>query len=119
MRRLVITSLFVLAATAPALAERRCGWLANPTPANWWLTDREGEWVLSLQGGPGVPGFDTIPDMSTRGWVVTNGSSYGYGCACIELEVDKIAKKVIRMGKATPMPLSACRKDPALPKRGG
>ncbi|WP_442808865.1 DUF4087 domain-containing protein [Trinickia soli] len=22
--------------------ENRCGWLQNPTPANWWLDDKDG-----------------------------------------------------------------------------
>ena len=31
-----------VAADAPA---KRCGWIANPTPGNWWITDRAGETV--------------------------------------------------------------------------
>src|SRR5262245_20967552 len=31
--------------------ERRCGWVDNPTPSNWWLVDRDGEWEIGLQGG--------------------------------------------------------------------
>jgi Protein of unknown function (DUF4087) len=31
--------------------ETRCGWLSNPTPANVWLYDRTGEWIIGLQGG--------------------------------------------------------------------
>ena len=31
---------------SPAGAERRCGWLSNPTPANYWLSDRDGEWTI-------------------------------------------------------------------------
>ena len=58
----------------PAGAERRCGWLANPTPANYWLNDRDGEWTLSAQGGYRAPGMDEMPDMTTNGWVETNGS---------------------------------------------
>ncbi len=112
--RIAAFALLVSFATTPAFAERRCGWLANPTPGNWWLTDRDATWTLSLQGRGGVPGFDEIPDMSTRGWIVTNGSSYGYGCACIDMDVDRARKTVIRMRKATPMPLSACRSDPTL-----
>jgi hypothetical protein len=103
-----------LIAATPASAENRCGWLSNPTPGNWWLADRDGEWVLSVQGRDGVPGFDNLPDMSVKGWVATNGRSYGYGCACIDMDVDKAAKRVIRMRTARPMPLSACRNDPAL-----
>jgi hypothetical protein len=40
-------SIFALPANA---AETRCGWLQNPTPANWWLTDRDGTWTISAQG---------------------------------------------------------------------
>jgi Protein of unknown function (DUF4087) len=119
MFRAALATAFALAlnsslASTAAQAEKRCGWLTNPTPANWWLNDRDGEWVLSTQGSESVPGFDAIPDMSVKGWVVTNGSSYGYGCACIDMDVDKARKSVIRIRKATPMPLAACRKDPAL-----
>src|SRR5678816_1524495 len=32
-------------------AEMRCGWFSNPTPANASLFDREGEWIISVQGG--------------------------------------------------------------------
>jgi hypothetical protein len=120
--RLLAAILLLAMSAVHALAERRCGWLANPTPGNWWLTDRDATWELSLQGRGGVPGFDDMPDMSARGWVVTNGSSYGHGCACIDMDVDRARKSVIRMRKATPMPLSACRNDPALrqarPDRG-
>src|SRR6266536_2441789 len=30
--------------------ETRCGWFSNPTPANAWLWDREGEWIIGVQG---------------------------------------------------------------------
>jgi hypothetical protein len=49
-----------------AAAERRCGWLENPTPANLWLLDREAEWLLSAQGGYEAQGIDNLRDMTTR-----------------------------------------------------
>lgn len=98
-------------------AERRCGWLHNPTPANWWLRDRDGEWVLSLQGAPPVPGMEGIPDMTTRGWVAVNGH-YGYGCACLTLETEPARRRVIRVLAAEPLPLARCRADRALPSPG-
>ena len=97
-------------------AERRCGWLHNPTPANWWLTDREGDWVLSSQGGPPVPGMDSIPDMTTREWVRTNGH-HGHGCACLTIEVEHAPRRVLRVLAATPLPLALCQADRALPRR--
>ncbi|MFN3498292.1 MAG: DUF4087 domain-containing protein, partial [Pannonibacter indicus] len=36
----------LLAAPASAAPENRCGWIVNPTPGNWWLTDRDGDWIL-------------------------------------------------------------------------
>lgn len=98
-----------------AAAERRCGWLENPTPANWSLVDRDAEWVLSVQGGAQAQGMDNLPDMSGPGWVVTNGSSYGYGCACLTILVDRRERRVTRLLSAHPLPLSRCQADRALP----
>lgn len=100
---------------AHAAPERRCGWLWNPTPANWWLQDRDGRWVLSVQGGPPVRGMESVPDMTTRGWVATNGA-YGYGCACFTLETDRAARRVLRVLAAEPLPLARCEADRALPR---
>jgi hypothetical protein len=101
-------------ATAAESAVRRCGWLSNPTPANWWLTDSQGEWILSTQGGDQAPGMDDLPDMSTAGWVETNGH-YGYGCACMTITADADGK-VTRIADAKPKPLKQCQADRKLPK---
>jgi hypothetical protein len=103
--------------TAPAgpLTARRCGWLHNPTPGNWWLTDRGGEWVLATQGGEQAPGLDDMPDMTTAGWAEVNGH-YGYGCACATIVGDPATRKVERASRFEPKPLRVCQKDPALPK---
>ena len=106
----------LLALTRPGQsAERRCGWVENPTPANWWLRDREAEWTLSTMGGDQAPGQDAMPDMSTRGWVKTNGG-YGYGCGCMVVEVDRTAHRITRLISAIPVPLARCRADHTLPK---
>ena len=102
------------AAASPAKGVRRCGWLANPTPANWWLTDAEGQWILATQGADQAPGMDEMPDMSTAGWVETNGH-YGYGCACLTITADAEGK-VTRISDAQPKPLRQCRADRKLPK---
>jgi len=34
-----------IAAPKADITQKRCGYLDNPTPANWWLTDRDGEWL--------------------------------------------------------------------------
>ena len=118
--------LFLLAALAASAAslpisvhaavpERRCGWLQNPTPANYWLLDRDGEWTLSAQGGYQVEGMDNMPDMTTRGWVRVNGN-YGYGCACMSVTTDRASRRVTRIFSATPVPLRQCRADRRLPR---
>ena len=45
MRQAGLALILILAGLATAsAAENRCGWLVNPTPGNWWLTDRDGTW---------------------------------------------------------------------------
>ena len=104
------------AATSAPATERRCGWLYNPTPANWWLVDRDGEWLLGAQGGYQAPGMDSLPDMTTRGWVETNGH-YGHGCACMTVATDRRTRRVTRVVSGNPVPLRQCRADPRLPPR--
>ena len=77
-----------------AAPEKRCGWLENPSPANWWLNDKDGTWTLLTMGNEPVPGLDKMPDMSTKGWVVTNAGGHGYGCACLDLEIDPRTREV-------------------------
>ncbi|HEU4404836.1 MAG TPA: DUF4087 domain-containing protein [Polyangiaceae bacterium] len=97
--------------------ETRCGWFENPTPANAWLTDRDGEWLISMQGGYHADG-DWPPAFKRRQWVHTNGGSYGYGCACMHVSVDRAKKRVRKIASARPLELSACRADPALKEPG-
>lgn len=103
-----------LAAASPAKGQRRCGWLSNPTPANWWLTDSQGQWILGTQGADQAPGMDEMPDMSIAGWVETNGH-YGYGCACMTITADGDGR-VTRIANAQPRPLKQCQADRKLPK---
>lgn len=116
MRWAIASAVLSLVAAGPALAERRCGWLDNPTPANWWFTDRDGEWTIGAQGGYQAPGMDEMPDMTTRGWVRTNGY-YGYGCACMEVETNRREMRITRIISARPVPLRQCRADRSLPRR--
>ncbi|WP_157791954.1 DUF4087 domain-containing protein [Pseudorhodobacter sp. MZDSW-24AT] len=110
----------------PALAAdvKRCGWYANPTPGNHWLTDRDATWTLSTQGGAEVPGWMDLPAEAFAyepgsSWVETNGS-YGYGCACITGRFGPAtAGEVLRVAQMQPLPLSRCETDPNLPKAEG
>ena len=102
-------------APAPAPFETRCGWFSNPTPANIWLYDREGEWTIGVQGGYQVENDWDWPEFKPGQWVETNGS-HGYGCACMQMRVDKETRHVLEIKSSRARPLSACKKDRALNK---
>ncbi len=115
--RLVVLRTTLIVALLPSLAgaaERRCGWLENPTPANFSLKDRQGEWVMGEQGGHQAIGMDEIPNLTTGGWVATNGS-YGHGCACITGTFDARTRQVVQIYRAEGVPLARCKADRALP----
>jgi hypothetical protein len=114
-------ALVLLVAVAIAMAPQssvktRCGWFDNPTPANVSLIDRDGEWLISVMGGYQAPGFDNLPDMSTRGWVQTNSGGHGYGCACMAVTTDARRHRITRVISGHPVALRQCRADPHLPK---
>jgi hypothetical protein len=95
--------------------QHRCGWLENPTPANWWLKDADGTWILSTQGTAQPIGIELIPDISKRDFVATNGP-YGYTCACVDAEFnadDNRATQIVSVRQET---LAKCQKDKKLPK---
>ena len=93
--------------------ETRCGWFSNPTPGNAWLYDRDGEWTIGVQMGYQAEG--DWPEFSPKQWVETN-VHYGYGCACLKVQVDRSAKTIIKIESARARPLSVCRRDKALRK---
>jgi hypothetical protein len=95
--------------------ETRCGWFSNPTPANISLYDRDGEWTIGAQGGYQVEGDWGWPSFKDGQWVETNGH-YGYGCACMQLRVDRQTHDVLEIKSSRARPLAACRRDPSLKK---
>jgi len=119
MNRRMVT-LAALVALAPSIcvaAETRCGWIANPTPANWWLNDRVGEWTISVQGGYEAKGVD-LPDFSAHDWVVTNAGDHGYGCACLTGDFDHKSMQVRRIDRVVQRTLRQCKADKALRRPG-
>ena len=111
---LAIISFISIIALPVKATETRCGWLHNPTPANWYLRDRDGTWVISRQGGYQAEGMDNIPS-DEKEYVRTNGY-YGYGCACLEVATDSNRMRIIAIQGGEALPLSTCREDPNLPK---
>jgi uncharacterized protein YqjF (DUF2071 family) len=95
--------------------ETRCGWFINPTPANIWLYDRYGEWTIGVQGGYQVEAEWGWPKFTSRQWVRTNGN-YGYGCACLQLRVNRETHEVLEIKSARARPLAVCRQDRSLKK---
>lgn len=93
--------------------ETRCGWFSNPTPANAWLNDKDGEWIIGTQGGHQAEG--DWPSFKKSQWIKTNGS-YGYGCACLKGTFNKQTNEVVEIKSAAARALSVCRKDKALKK---
>jgi len=100
-------------AHAVAQLETRCGWFSNPTPANASLYDRDGEWIIGVQGGYQAEG--DWPSFGPRQWVKTN-VHYGHGCACLRLRVNRESGRVIEIKSARARPLAACRRDRLLRK---
>ncbi|MEJ7622979.1 MAG: DUF4087 domain-containing protein [Pyrinomonadaceae bacterium] len=101
----------VFDAAAQQKLEQRCGWFENPTPSNAWLIDRDGEWLISAQGGYQADG--DWPNFPDRYWKKTN-INYGHGCACMRVTASRADKRIIFIKSATARPLTACRKDKAL-----
>lgn len=116
MKRLFIASLSTLLLLAPvsAMAEQRCGWLANPTPGNWWLTDRDGTWTIAAQGGEEADGMDLIGDISAGDYVNTNGN-YGYACACMDVMTDVQNSSITMIHSFRQLKMSKCTNDSSLP----
>ncbi|HSE22368.1 MAG TPA: DUF4087 domain-containing protein [Pyrinomonadaceae bacterium] len=91
--------------------ETRCGWFSNPTPANASLYDRDGEWIIAVQGGYQAEG--DWPTFGPNQWVETN-VHYGYGCACLKVQVDRDKHQIMKIEGSKARPLSVCRRDRSL-----
>lgn len=101
----------VLADAGPPKGQLRCGWFENPTPANAWFTDRDGEWLVGVQGGHQAHG--DWPRFPSWRWVRTNGH-YGYGCACIRALTDPSSFTITKILTSYSRSLATCRKDATL-----
>lgn len=118
IRLLAFTVAATLCSTAlvhAAAPVTRCGWVVNPTPSNWWLTDSAGEWIMMAQGADeGAEGMDLIGDLSAGDYKATNGD-YGYACGCMKVATDAKAMRITRIFSFKQLPLSKCSADPKLP----
>lgn len=95
-------------------AENRCGWLVNPTPGNWWLTDKDASWTLMTQGEEARDEvMENLPPFDETQYVAANGN-YGYGCACLSVDADKSAGRIVRVYSGKTIPLARCENDKSL-----
>jgi Protein of unknown function (DUF4087) len=114
-RKLALTGLIAALApepvSTPSRAEGlRCGWFDNPSPGNASLFDKDDEWIIAVQGGHQADG-DWPPDFPPGQWIKLGAGDYGYGCACLTVDVDAQEKTVTKIMSGTARPLSVCRKD--------
>jgi hypothetical protein len=89
--------------------------LTNPTPGNLLLIDKDASWWITSQGeamGPNAEG--AVPDFDLREFVTTQ-SSYGYGCACLNVVTDTARQRITRVISAENLSLARCRNDRTLP----
>ena len=98
----------MVASAESHITERRCGWLENPTPANYTLVDEDGTWTLAVQGGYQADGLDNLPAVNPREFERTNGN-YGRSCACLDVEVDYAPRLVNYIAGGESRPLAECR----------
>lgn len=123
LRFALAATVLIAALPAGARAETRCGWYHNPTPANVFLEDADGQWWFSRQGGTSVPGFDEAytSDFDNRLRIDFAGEvtqHYGYSCACAVGEFDSrrdVYENVLSISRLIEIPLNRCERDPALP----
>ncbi|MCT7949695.1 DUF4087 domain-containing protein [Ancylothrix sp. C2] len=86
----------------------------NPTPANWYLKDSDGTWIISSQGGTQAKGMENLPNLNENQYVRTNGY-YGYGCACLQVITDTNQMRIKKIESGEALPLKTCKEDPNLP----
>jgi len=106
---IILVSLLPLSAIA---AEKRCGWLVNPTPGNMWLIDATSEWTISIQGTGlfSERSMDKMPSIDDKEFVRTNGN-YGFSCVCLNVKTDKKKSEILEVYSGQQLLLKQCLED--------
>ncbi|HWU63897.1 MAG TPA: DUF4087 domain-containing protein [Ensifer sp.] len=120
MKNLLLSAAFATACLVTFDAQAggpltRCGWVSNPTPGNWYLSDSDGDWTLATQGGDEeAMGMDVIGDISAGDYQATNGN-YGYACGCMKVRDDPATMRILEVFSFRQSRLAKCVNDPNLP----
>ena len=116
-QKILLSLLLEFVAGSAFAFENRCGWLQNPTPANWWLNDKDGSWTLSVQGGHSVNDNDwnKLPKIKQNEFVRIN-NNYGYSCVCLRVDTNKKKKTITKIYGGKQLLLKKCLEDRSLPK---
>lgn len=111
--RCVILILFFVLPLGVMSAEKRCGWLENPTPANLWLIDGDSEWTLSIQGKGFIneESMVNMPAIDQSEFVRTNGN-YGFSCVCLKVRTNKETSEIVEVYSGEQLLLKQCLEDP-------
>lgn len=100
-------------------AEYRCGWIENPGPGTWWITDKDAQWEISTPGGYSVSpqSIDYLPNVIPNEYIRLNGI-YGYSCGCLSVDTDKQHKHIVKIhAKGKQVLLKQCLEDRAIANR--
>lgn len=117
MKKLAILLLTATAFTVGASgahAEKRCGWLENPSWGNWWLLDQDGKWIIREKDGYEAEGSENLPDISAGDYVSTN-NNYGYACGCLNAIIDADSFRVTQLNFIELKTVDECQANADLP----
>lgn len=100
-------------------AEYRCGWLDNPEPGHFQLTDKEAVWTISKREAYRIPdaSLKKLPARDENQFIRTNGS-FGYSCSCLSVTTDTVSRRIKSINfKGKQVLLKRCLEDKTIAHR--
>lgn len=96
--------------------EKRCGWFVHRVQASVWLMDKDGKWTIVRGGQHSAKLINFNRNFGPNQWIETRpDTGYGYGCACLQVVVDRQTHRVLEVHRLQEQSIAICRKDPNLP----
>lgn len=106
---------FFIAPLSFAHAEIRNGWFYNFTPGNMTLIDRDGEWIIGVQGGFQAEWQVEVDLTANEDESVLINGPHGYSCVSIDVTLDKKSKHILVIKEAKQLLLKKCLEDLDIP----